>query len=142
LWSVSQDNIELARRGYEAFNRGDIEGFLEFIHPDVELDEGQDLPDRGIYQKHEGFLANMQAWSDVFEELRFEPEELIEVDDRLLVLVRVTGRGRGSGAEFDQRQAHVWTIRDSKGIRLEFYADRNEAEKATGLGGKRESPAR
>jgi ketosteroid isomerase-like protein len=96
LWSVSQDNTELARRGYEAFNRGDIEGFLEFIHPDVELDEGQDLPDRGIYQKHEGFLANVRAWSDVFDELRFEPEELIEVGDRLLVLVRVTGRRGGA----------------------------------------------
>lgn len=138
---MSEDNIEVARRGYEAFNRGDIEAVLEFIDPNVEVDEGHELPDRAIYRKHEGFITNARAWSDVFEELRFEPKEFIEVGDRLLVLVRVSGHGRESGAEFDQHQAHVWTVRNGKGVRLEFYADRAEAEKAAGLEATRKGPA-
>jgi ketosteroid isomerase-like protein len=130
---VSRDNIELARRAYEAFSRGDLQAALDFIDADVEIHEGQDLPDGGVYRRHQGFLANVSAWSEVFAELRFEPEDFVDAGDRLLVLVRVSGRGKASGAEFEQRQAHVWTVRDGKGVRLEFFSDRAEAERAVGL---------
>jgi uncharacterized protein len=130
---VSQDNVELARRGYDAFARGDMDAVLELIDSDFELRSGSHLPDQEVYREREGFLANVQEWSEVFEQLHFEPEEFIEAGDRLLVLVRVSGRGRGSGAGFEQRQAHVWTTRDKKAVRLEFYADRAEAERAAGL---------
>jgi hypothetical protein len=73
-----QPNVEIARRGYDAFNRRDMEAVLEIIDPDVELDEGRDLPDRNVYRTHEGFLASIRSWQDVFDELRFEPEEFIE----------------------------------------------------------------
>jgi ketosteroid isomerase-like protein len=141
LVGVSRENIERARRGYEAFNSGDMEGALEFIDPDFELHSGADLPDPTVYQKREGFLANIREWSDVFRELHYEPEEFIEAGDRLIALVRVSGRGRGSGAEFEQRQAHVWTIRDEKAVRLDFYPGRAEAEEAVGLRANPEAPA-
>jgi ketosteroid isomerase-like protein len=77
----------------------------------------------------------------VFEELRYEPEECIDAGARLIVMVRVSGRGRGSGAAFEQRQAHVWSIRDDRAVRLDFYLDRAEAERAAGLRADREAPA-
>jgi ketosteroid isomerase-like protein len=130
---VPSENAARARRGYEAFNRGDVQGALEFIHPDVEVHTGSELPDPQVYRSREGFLDNIREWSDIFEELRYEPEEIVENGDRLIVIVRVSGRGRGSGAGFEQRQAHVWTIRQEKAVRLEFYLDRAEAEQAAGV---------
>jgi ketosteroid isomerase-like protein len=110
-----------------------VQGALEFIHPDVEVHSGPELPDPQVYRNHQGFLDNIREWSEVFEELRYEPEEFVEVGDRLLVIVLVSGRGRESGAGFEQRQAHVWTIREGKAVRLDFYLDRAEAETAVGL---------
>jgi ketosteroid isomerase-like protein len=64
---------------------------------------------------------------------RTEVKDFVDAgDDRILVLIRDHGRLRGSDAEVDLVAANVWTVRDGKIARIEFYVNREQALEATG----------
>ena len=67
------------------------------------------------------------------EEPRLEPERFWDTGDKVLVFVRATGRGTASGAGFDIRIGHLWTLRDGLVVRGEGHANRDEALEAAGL---------
>ena len=69
----------------------------------------------------------------MFDELRIEPERLSATEDRVLAFLRVTGCGQASGAAFEIRIAHLWTLRDGMLARGEGFGHRSEAHKAAGL---------
>jgi ketosteroid isomerase-like protein len=71
--------------------------------------------------------------AEMFDELRTEPERFWEKDDRVVVFLRVTGRGGESGAGFEIRVGHLWTVRQGVVVRGEGYGDRSEALEAAGL---------
>jgi hypothetical protein len=127
------ENVEVARRGYEAFKRGDAEAALEFLDPEIEVHDSPELPDRRIWHGYEGFVANLANLLDVVAGFELEPEEFIDAGDKLLVVVRVSGHGSASGIAMEDRLLHVWTIRDGKGTKLEVFRDRAQARKAAGL---------
>ena len=91
---------------------------------------GRPGANRDTYHGHEGFLENIGEMTDVFDDFRFEPLEIEENGDRLLVTVQVTGRGKGSGVEIESRLFHLWQLRDGKAIRLEIHNEREQAEAA------------
>lgn len=131
---VSQQNVDTVRAILEAFNRGDMRGFLDMCDPDIEWDLSQRLIDPETYHGHEGiekfFQQQLEAWE---EAPGMEADDLIDAGDQVVACVRVHGRGKGSGAAVDARIAQVWTIRRGKATRLEYYGDRTEALKAVGL---------
>ena len=66
--------------------------------------------------------------------MKIEPERFFDVDDeRVLVFMRVTAEGEGSGVPVEMRNAHEFTILDGVFVRWKGYADRTEALKAAGL---------
>ena len=73
------------------------------------------------------------VWLEPWENYRTEIEELIDAGDQTVVLVRNYGRHKGSDAEVSLRAAAVWTVRDGKIARADFYTDRAEALEAAGL---------
>jgi uncharacterized protein len=130
---MKQENIDRARRGYEALAAGDLEAVLELIDPDVEVEvyTGRpDLPETQALHGHAGFLENLRQLTEVFEAFQLEPEEFIEVGDQVVVVVYTAGRGKASGIRVENRIAHVWTMRDDKATRFRVYASRDEALEA------------
>ena len=80
-------------------------------------------------------LAQMRRWLSAWEEpLVIEVEEFIESGDRILVLIRWRGRGKGSGVEMAAEGAHLWTFRDDRVVSWDVYRDRDEARAALGGG--------
>ena len=71
--------------------------------------------------------------ADMFGEIHTEVERLEAVDDTVLAFIRVSGRGEASGAGFDIRIGHLWTLRDGVVVRGEGYGDRGAALEAAGL---------
>jgi ketosteroid isomerase-like protein len=71
--------------------------------------------------------------ADSFEGARVEFEEFIEQGDMVVVIGTLHGRGRGSGADVERRQGYIWTIRDGKAVRFEWFNDPREALEAAGL---------
>jgi ketosteroid isomerase-like protein len=129
---MSQQDIEMLSRGYEAFGSGDTEAVLTLLHPDVTVEVHTERPDIGsdVYRGHEGFLANFAELEEVFEDLEILPGEIEEHGERIMVNCRVTGRGKGSGVAIEARIFHVWTLRDGMAARLEIFSDGEQARRA------------
>ena len=137
--AMSQENVEIVRRATEARNKRDLDAALRNFHPDVELDMSESRAAasgmvesvvRGRAQVRARLLEFLDAWENVTWQL----EEITEAgEDRLVVVVRVTGRGTGSGANVEQRNGQVWTFGDGKIARVDSYMGRTEAFEAAGL---------
>jgi ketosteroid isomerase-like protein len=130
---VSSANLELSRRGLEAFNQRDVEGVLATLDPDVELIPLRAVLEGRRYSGHEGFRTYLADVDEDWDEFTVEPDEFRELDgERVLTLGRIHARGRGSGVEVDYPAAWISEIRAGKVVRLQFYSDEAHALAATG----------
>ncbi len=133
--AMSQENIELVRRATAAYNRGDLDGFLQDWAPDAVLDWSNSRGvDAGVLRGHDeirGFVERfLAAWDEVRIDLLNDPEE---VKDGLLVAENVTYlRGR-DGVEVEARSAWLVTIRNGEQTSLTLYQTKQEALEAVGL---------
>ena len=134
---MSQENVELVRRGYELFAEGNLESVTDLISDEAELPDGGGLgvgdTAAGTRRGPDGFLQGSQDALDAFEDYRVEPQEFIDAGDAVVVPVRISGRGRGSGATLEVRLVHLWVLRDGKAIRNEIYRTTAEALEAVRL---------
>ncbi len=129
---MSQENVETVRRIYDAFAEGDFARALEEGESDFEwIPPEQDV--QGPVQGKESLRRFLEDQNEAFEDFRVEAEELKVHGDQVLALIRVSGRGRGSGVEFDIRAANLWTFRGGRLIRGQVFPDRREALEAAGL---------
>jgi uncharacterized protein len=131
---MSQENIEVARRGYDAYNRDGPYAIIDYLDPAIEWGTPEQDPYMtGTYQGHDGVRRFLDEFFELFEEARIEPEEFIEAGDRLVVPFLFTARTRETGIEVSERWAHVWTIKKGKAVRLDQYTDPDRALEAAGL---------
>jgi ketosteroid isomerase-like protein len=132
---VSRPNVDTVRAILEAFNAGDMNGFLALCAPDIEWDLSQRLVDPEKYHGHDGVKRFFEQQLEAWEELpRMEAEDLIDAGDQVVAFVRVHGRGKGSGAAVEAQIAQVWTLHEGKAVRLVYFGNRAEALSAVGLG--------
>ena len=71
--------------------------------------------------------------ASMFAEVNQEVERIWDLDDRVLLFLHMSGDGSKSGAEFDIRIAHLWTLQDGKLARGQGFGNRGEALEAAGL---------
>jgi ketosteroid isomerase-like protein len=127
---VSQANVEVVRRLFDLYSRGDYAGAAECLAPDVVYEVGQELPLTG----REAVRRMWERWDSTWEELETVPEELVDAGDQVLVTVYYSARGRGSGIEYDERLFDVYTFSDGECVRKREFRDRAEAAAVAGLG--------
>ena len=124
---MSETDVDTLRRSYEALNEGDVDAALEALDPDAVWRESPELPGGDEFRGREalrGFLRDFLAeWREFHQQI----EDLVVAGDRVAVLIHLTAVGRVSGVEADTRYAHVWTMRDGKGVRVEGYRDQEAA---------------
>src|ERR1035441_7927811 len=134
---MSQENVEIIRRMYEAWLAQDERAIFETFDADIELNPDPEAAWVGIgqvYRGHAGMRSYMASVYEAFEGYRPEVEELIDVGDQVLTLAIEHGKGRGSGADVQaNRTAHLWTPRDGRPVRLDLHLQRDKAVKAVGL---------
>jgi uncharacterized protein len=128
---MSQENVEIARQMYDAFNRGDVDGCLSAISADVEWHEAATLFDRGVYRGHDGIrrliAENMELWSN----FRAEIEEIFDAgNDVVVALGHFTGEIGGIGVRI--RFVHVGEMHQSQLLRLREYEDAGMVRRALG----------
>ena len=70
---MSQENVEIARLGYERFNRGDIEGFLALTDPDIEWHDPGSFDTSAVIGR-DAVRAYLETVLEPWEEFRKEPE--------------------------------------------------------------------
>jgi ketosteroid isomerase-like protein len=131
---MSQRNVEIVRAAYEAVNRGDLEGAISNIAPEMEYVASGAVPGAaGIFLGAEGVRRFIAGLWEEFEDPRADVRELIAADDKVLVSATARGRGKLSGAEARWNTWQLWTLRDGKLVRGQGFTSREEALEAAGL---------
>jgi ketosteroid isomerase-like protein len=131
---VSEANVELARRAFEAFAQRDLSGVLDVMDEDVEfLPVTANLTTGGVpYRGHDGLGRYLDDVERVWDELRVYPSEYRDLGDSVVALGRM--RGRGGGMIIDRPTGWLWRMRSGKIVFGRVYASHEEALKAAGLG--------
>src|SRR6187551_3252012 len=132
---MSQENVEIVRDAAAAFNRGDLDAWLEYWTDDIDYRavEGA-LDDRGPMHGKDAVRAYFQDWLDTFDDLKAEPLELIDAaDEQVVTVLRFGGRAKLSGVEADLTFAVVYTLRDGKVARGREYWTKEQALEAARL---------
>ena len=134
---MSQENVERIRDAVVAYNRGDLDAFLdEYWTDDIDYRavEGA-LDDHGPIHEKGAMRAYLQDWIDMFDDFKTEPVELVdEGEDQVIAVLRNSGRARLSGVEADLTFAVVYTLRDGKVAQGREYWTRSMPWKPPGCG--------
>ncbi len=128
---MSEEDVDILRRGFEqllATGEPDWDATAE----DVEIYD-HDIPDRGEYRGHAGVRRWFEDWGAAWADWSFQPSEFIDAGDRVVVVGRMTATGRDSGVKVDREDAMVYTMRDGKTARIDYYNNRDQALEAAGL---------
>ena len=120
--------VDVTRRGFAAWNSGDIEAFLETIDPEIEWTTSGVFPGlRSSYVGHKGIREFWRAFQEPWESLEIVAERIIEVDeDSALALAHFHAVGR-DGIEADRQMVNHLQVRDGKLWRMRVYATWDDA---------------
>jgi ketosteroid isomerase-like protein len=129
---MSRENVEVVRRVYEAFSRGDAEAALSYFDPEVVMDASHRVDGR-IGHGHQELTAILTEWLGTWDEWREEVEETRDLGDRVLVISTQRGIGKGSGIKWENRFAMLYEVQSGKITRWTIYDDLREALEAVGL---------
>ena len=129
---MSQENVEVVRRGIEAFNRRDLKTWLTTFRSDAEIDWSRSRgPLKGVYRGHSELEVFWNGWL-TFDWGELETYDLAEAGSEVVVPNTATFRGR-QGVEVVAKSAFVFTIEHGQIVRQRLFQERAEALQAVGL---------
>ena len=129
---MSQENLEIVRALFEAYNAADMDAVREFYDPDVIVRTVEDWPEPGPYVGREAVMRFHEQLRDTWDADTGVPiSDFIDAGDR--VAVRYIWRGAGHGPEVNMELTLVFTMRKGRIFYLEFFWDHAEALEAVSL---------
>jgi ketosteroid isomerase-like protein len=133
---MSDENIEIVRQIYATgcWDSGrDPSPAFPPLDPDIEFVNPVDAAMPGTRHGHQGFAAAMQSATDALEFFSHEPLAFTDAAEHVVVDIMLHARGRASQLELSRPEWHVWTLRDAKAVRVEWFKDRGAALGFAGL---------
>jgi uncharacterized protein len=131
---MSVENVEIVRQVYEAAARRDAASIFALYDPDVELDATRmGVGDLGVYRGHGGLRSLFGEFHEVWGEIEYDYEELIDAGEHVVAVVTRHARGRASGVDVEAPLALLWTVREGKVVQVVWFLTRSEALEAAGL---------
>ena len=128
---MSEENVDTIKRAFAAFAEGDLETAFGFIDPSFEIN------DRVIGSPStrgpDALIANAADVREAVGDVSWEPREIIDLGDRVLVQVHVTGAGQHTSLPIDEDVGHIYTVRDGRAMKLDIFRTWDEALDAAGL---------
>src|SRR5436190_5279108 len=125
---MSNQNVELLRRVLDAYNARDIEAFIAYCDPSIELHSAFAAVGGAVYHGLDGLRRWHRDFEDIWgDEIRAEPEAYFDLGEHTLVFHVLHGRGRHSGVEVAMPNAFVAKWRDGMIVYIEAYAHREDA---------------
>ena len=129
---MSQENVEIARALFEAYNATDMDAFRELYDPDVIVRTVKDWPEPGPYIGREAVMRFSEQLRDTWDVSALVPiSDFIDAGDR--VAVRYIWRGGGHGPDLSMELTLVFTMRKGRIFYQEFFWDHADALEAAGL---------
>ena len=131
---MSQENVELLRRGVEAWNRRELDVWLHLGTPDVEwTPAGPAAVEQTVYRGYDEVRDGIEAVFETWEVFEFQESEVQDLGEATLWLGRVRMRGNASGVELDQEFAIYSVARDGRMALIHSFLSWQDALKGVGL---------
>jgi ketosteroid isomerase-like protein len=131
---MSRENVEIVRRMQESLGGSELRFPDEFLDPEVEWVNPPYAAEPGTRRGKAAFEQAADSISGAFDEVSWEDDKVIDAgDDRVLVLTTFVVHGRGSGVDHRQPQGYLWTLREGRAVRFEWFNSHDEALEAAGL---------
>ena len=129
---MSQENVELVRRSFEAWNEGDVDAIRRFYAEDAVIHTG--ITELGTTFEGDDPIGRWAAQiRETWAEVHWELERIFEVGDVVVIFHRGMGVGRESGVKVTRELTTLFQVRDGKITSERIYLDRREALEAAGL---------
>lgn len=127
------ENVDVVRRGFEAWNRRDLANWLGHLHPEVEIDWSRSRgPLKGVYRGREAAERLWNEFRSILEENTFEVAGFTEAGSEVVAPNTVRLRGR-DGIEVVARSTLVFAVENGSVARITMFQEEDEALKAVGL---------
>ena len=130
---MSQENVEVVRRMYEAWASGDFHAGADDLDPHVVFVVRPGIAEFGVFSGPAGVKTYMRRILESFERLTIEATHLRAVGDTVVARVFQQGKGRATGIEVDDRYFQLFTFRGGRVVRMDVVRDEAEALEAVGL---------
>jgi ketosteroid isomerase-like protein len=134
---MSQENVQLIRRAFDAFSRGDTEGVLAVCAEDIVITQAPEVPLGAPQQSgHAGVLEAFALWPEQWDDFRINLERVVtDPGDHVVVTARHSGRGKQSGVEVEANFTYVFGILDGKVTEWRIYVTDGDALASLAEGG-------
>jgi ketosteroid isomerase-like protein len=126
---MSQENVELVRRIHERLD--DQNWTSDLIADDIEYVNPPYAVEPGVRYGRESF----KIVRETYEDFRFEVDRFVDGGDVVVALGRYSASGRASGVSVTGDHGYVWTVRDGRAVRFEWFQSHREALEAAGIRG-------
>jgi ketosteroid isomerase-like protein len=130
---MSEENVELVRRIYEAGNQRDYDGVVSYFHPEIEFHAFPRSSEVGVYQGKQALREYIEDVWEHYERLRIEVEELLDAGDQVVAVTTLHVVPKRGQQEMTLHIVEVYAIRDGLVAERRSYSTRNEALEAAGL---------
>jgi ketosteroid isomerase-like protein len=131
---MSQENVEIVRRVYAAWARDDLPGPGRLFDAQIEYVNPPDAVEPGTRHGLAAFTRAVHDAFDGWETWQIELERFIPAGERVAVVLRYRAHWRTSGVDVEAHESALWTVRDGKVVRYEWFHGPNDALEAAGLG--------
>src|ERR671925_2389705 len=115
---MSEENVELLR---EVYDGRPLEEAAELLHPDAEMHQATVIPDADDYFGREELIRGTNLWLEEWEDFAFTPQRIVDLGERALMWVHLSGRAKSSGITLDRMAFHLWTFRDGMPWRCDVF---------------------
>jgi ketosteroid isomerase-like protein len=131
---MSQENVEVVRRMWAAWDRRDMTGLFALYDPAIHFESHSGpIELRRVWHGHDGVREAFREWMEPFDTFHVHAQTFIDAGDRVVVGWRQGGRGRTSGAEVEVSAWQVCQVRDGLVTRIDLFGTKAEALEAVGL---------
>jgi ketosteroid isomerase-like protein len=130
---MSEERVDMVRRGIEAWNRHDFEFGADQLADDVEwVPASPAAVEQPVYHGKEAVARAFNQLWDTWDLWEFEEQEIRDLGDRVLWLGRVHMRGGASQVEMVQEAANLLVFEDDKVVRVQGFRSWQDALAAAG----------
>jgi ketosteroid isomerase-like protein len=128
---MSRENVEIVRRSFEAFSRKDLDTVIEAWAEESEWRPAMAGAVEGtVYRGRDGMRRYLEELFATFADVSPQDAEFTDLGDRVLLLYRLTARGRDSDVVVDQPGAIVYDFRQGQIVSAQSYLSWDDARAA------------
>lgn len=128
---MSEENVDIVRRGFDAYSRGDGEAWLAGFSEKIKLYPRPEEPGvKDCYEGTDGVTEYLANWFSGWDEYTVEPEQYIDAGEYVIVDMREVGLAKQSGLRVEETFAHAFKVSDGKVVEWRMFGPVEEALQA------------